>query len=543
MDETTVKTPDGREVTVQHPEGATDEQILAYAKENYKPEPTAFDNTVDFVRSQAGMQPGNRLQQSYSPSHGAGGGELTLAGAGKSFADMGRGASQMLGNDVEIPESDKDLMRTGPGRVGNMAGYGAMAVPTAFIPGANTYMGSALIGGGFGALMPTEEGESRLANTATGAAFGLGGQFLGNRLANALRGPQRSFANTPPRNQLITESIDSGYTLPPSYAGGNTGSRLAEAVSGKYKTNQLAGIRNQNNTNRLAARALGLADDTPITENVLQDIRRQAVSTGYDPIRGVGRIPTDDIFQESLDRAGMSLKDMADDFPGLVDDQVDDLIKSVRNESFDSRSGLAAIKTLRSKASKFFRDGDYEAGRAARDVAEAVEEQIERHLDSLGGDGANLLDNFREARRLLAKSHSIEDSLNGVSNIDAVNLGRQLKRGSPLTEELEQIARFGQEFPDVAKVPKSGDANPLTILDIASGSFGAGGLLAGGPMSMALMGLPAARVGARYGVLSKPFQKRLAQGASGQLANALSGAPQTLTRSAATASLPAALSN
>lgn len=116
-----------------------------------------------------------------------------LAGAGKALADIGRGAGQMLGL---VPQSEIDqalrldsaLMESTAGRVGNVAGNVALAVPTAFVPGANTLTGAALTGAVMGALQPVSGDESRLGNAAIGGAAGAGGVAAGRALAGLYQG-------------------------------------------------------------------------------------------------------------------------------------------------------------------------------------------------------------------------------------------------------------------------------------------------------------------------------------------------------------------
>ena len=94
--------------------------------------------------------------------------------------------------------------------------------------------------------------------------------------------------------------------------------------------------------------------------------------------------------------------------------------------------------------------------------------------------------------------------------MDAKALGRQLAKGKPLSGELKTIAQFAQEFGDVAGVPKSGHANPFTVVDF--GLTGSTGLLTaattGNPLTAGLsLGLPLARVGSRYAISSPAWQR------------------------------------
>lgn len=119
--------------------------------------------------------------------------EKLAAGAGKAVVDLGRGAGQMLGlvSEADIKAArklDEALMNTGAGKVGNFAGNMMMALPTAFVPGANTLTGAAAIGGIQGLLQPTADGESRLGNAALGAGAGAGGVAAGRAVAGAYQG-------------------------------------------------------------------------------------------------------------------------------------------------------------------------------------------------------------------------------------------------------------------------------------------------------------------------------------------------------------------
>lgn len=141
------------------------------------------------------------------PTEGMSFGEKALAGAGKAFVDVGRSlkqtgigmglggaglgedgkpidkaASEFYGSEErrqkdiedEVKESrklDEPLMSTGAGVAGNIGGHLALAAPSMFAPGANTFAGSSLAGAILGALQPTTTGESKLGNAAFGAAI------------------------------------------------------------------------------------------------------------------------------------------------------------------------------------------------------------------------------------------------------------------------------------------------------------------------------------------------------------------------------------
>lgn len=112
-----------------------------------------------------------------------------LAGAGKTYADVGRRAKQVMlrpGAQEDIDESarlDKPLMETTAGMLGSMAPSVVAGMPVA-----NTARAAGLFGLANGLMTPTtsEEGlGSEFLNPALGAIGGAGGQKVMNAVTNA----------------------------------------------------------------------------------------------------------------------------------------------------------------------------------------------------------------------------------------------------------------------------------------------------------------------------------------------------------------------
>lgn len=114
-----------------------------------------------------------------------------LAGAGKGITDIGQGIGQMVGlsNRQDVTEKralDAELMKTGAGRAGEIAGQVTAAIPTAFIPGANTVLGGAAIGAGLGLAQPSANTSETLQNIGMGGAGGAAGVAIGRAVPLAL---------------------------------------------------------------------------------------------------------------------------------------------------------------------------------------------------------------------------------------------------------------------------------------------------------------------------------------------------------------------
>jgi hypothetical protein len=161
-----ITAPNGKVFEVTAPAGATREQVLAYAKQK-------FSGGKESQREAAQKD----MERMADPTAGMSGVEKFRAGMGKAFTDVGRGVGQLLGQvsrqDVEESRKlDQPLMRSGAGMAGNVLGNVAAAVPTAFIPGANTITGSAAIGAGMGLLQPSASTGETFKNVATGGIAG-----------------------------------------------------------------------------------------------------------------------------------------------------------------------------------------------------------------------------------------------------------------------------------------------------------------------------------------------------------------------------------
>ncbi len=466
--------------------------------------------------------------------------ENFLAGAGKAFADLGRGARQFsteLGNAAGLgrvmPESfgdaevnrqreeiadsrrrDAELMGTKAGIAGNIAGGVAATIPAAVVPGANTVAGAGAIGAGFGALQPVADPSERATNTAVGFALGSGAQALGQKVSKfasdriAARTAKASTeeAQNSVRDSLLKEAQQAGYRVPPATSNPTAKNRVLESVSGKAATQQSAAVKNQTVTNRLVRQELGMEANAPITKESLNSIRSREGAV-YKAIKSAGRITADDQYIDDLTKLTQSVDEISKDFPDAnigAHEDINKLVDSLLKDGFDSSSAVEYVKKLRQQASSnlsFAASADptkKALGLAQREAAGALEDMVIRHLQSTG-KGA-LADRFDKARMLIAKTYSVENALNeGTGNVVASQLATQLKKGKPLSGGLDLAARFAQAFPKAAAEIK--DSPGVSAVDALVGGIG------GVAINPALATLPLARIGAREALLSKAGQR------------------------------------
>lgn len=186
-----VTSPSGERFEITAPEGASQADVLSYAKQQFaRGERVAAQQKAD--------------RELYDPTKGMSGLEKVRANLGAGMSDVFHGIQQRyneaVGDDAKAAElrqetlekrgRDKQLKEatTGGGAL-QFAGAAVPTLATALIPGGQGVATGALAGAAGGALsglvQPTAEGESVGANTALG---GVTGGVIGGALPLAMRG-------------------------------------------------------------------------------------------------------------------------------------------------------------------------------------------------------------------------------------------------------------------------------------------------------------------------------------------------------------------
>jgi hypothetical protein len=461
-------------------------------------------------------------------------GPIMVSGAG----ELIKGAGALT--ELAFPETGRNISRLGEkltGEVkeqfpvsGTIGQIGSYAVPYSAaqkavntvkaIPQVSNVIGKipsflaatgeqAAIGGATGyGLTPDSENRNQagIYGTAFGAATPtIGGAF--NKAAEFLRGRPPS----PQMVQNVQAGQEAGYVIPPTQVKPSLFNRLLEGTAGKLTTAQNASFANQEVTNNLAKKALGIADDTPLTFENLDNIIDKA-GQQYTKLRLTGRVIPDQKYNNALDEIVKDARLAEKDFPKSALRPEVDLIESLKSKSFDANSAVSQIMTLRKDADNFYKNNNSIMGNANKQAANAIEDAIETHLAKTGQK--EVLQNFRDARQLMAKTYTVKEALNpATGTIDAAKLAAQLRKERPLTGELEQIAKFSSAFPKATQTTeKMGSLPQMSPLDIipatAAGgiSYFSGHETEAGPLGIAALAL---RPTFRAAALSKPVQKGL----------------------------------
>jgi len=298
-------------------------------------------------------------------------------------------------------------------------------------------------------------------------------------------------ARSPVKNEVI-EARNLGYIIPPSQADSGIGLKLLEGVSGKIATAQAASAKNQNITNELVSKSLGLLPDKPISLEDLSNIRVEA-GKAYEAIEKLPSKPATkgDFLMNTRATPDLNPKQMVYD------------LRVARNEAdaYYKAYGRSADPEQLTKA------------KAAKAEASRLEKELENYAESLGK--TELLPGLREARQTIAKTYTVEKALNPqTGTVDARILAKELRKNKPLSDELKQVAEFASRYPKAAQTPEQMGSLPgISALDWTSGaSLGTlGAIGSGSPLGLIYAGLPLARPAARSFITSNMAQNSLAR--------------------------------
>ena len=158
---TNVRAPSGEIIPVQHPEGATQAEILGYAKANFMSNPKAQDGAEKFRRTAAEDGSLTNLAAGF-------GGALPEA---LRLGVKGIFNSNQPGEVQDWKDSMSGLTSTIGGKVGSFLGAAAPVAALSMAPGGQTVLGSLATGAGWEGLQPVGEGESRMGNMVRGGAM------------------------------------------------------------------------------------------------------------------------------------------------------------------------------------------------------------------------------------------------------------------------------------------------------------------------------------------------------------------------------------
>ena len=429
-----------------------------------------------------------------------------------------------------------DIENMTPGqRIVNTAIQGASFAPL----GGAARSGAGLIGNALRGFVGGGAGQA--AEEATGnPLIGMGVSVATPAAMTATAQKAQTMARTAQAQNAVRDATlkaaqAEGYLVTPGSANPTLGNVSMERLGGKSRLEQNMSVHNQQVTNKIVRADLGLPENQAIDESILKRIRADEYAKGYEPIKQVGQINTDrtlvaDLAQIKNDFSGTA------SFPKAVTDKVEQEVSRFQKLNFTAADAVDEARALRSEASRNIRSQDVDAnklGLAQARIADALENQIERQL-AANPATAGLVDQYKASRRLMAKSHAVEDALvKGSGDVSTAKLAQLLEGGMPMDAGLKTAAEFGNVFRHVNLPPSTiGTPGGGGIFYGTAGGAGAGAglLFSGGNPGVAMLtgagaaAAAAAARGAARQVLQSPYgQARALPAYERPIRNALAG--------------------
>jgi hypothetical protein len=304
--------------------------------------------------------------------------------------------------------------------------------------------------------------------------------------------------------QLVAErAIAQGATLPPTQVNPTLLNRALEGFSGKQQTGQVASIKNQEAVNAQARKALNLPEDTVITPQVLQDYR-YVKGQAYDALRANPAYYSDKPFLSDINSKVAEVQKRG----GLVKSADElNLLNELKQLRFDGDALVEKIKVLRSDSDVNFRSDKPDQIRLAqiqKFAANQLEDLAERNLQNF--NQPDVMKNFKQARQDIAKSYTIEKSLNAVTgDVSGAKLGQRAAAGKIVPSELQALADAAAAYPTAFQnTARVGSVPGISPLDA-----GAAAIAAASSGNASLLGTVMGRPVVRAGITSPMYQRNM----------------------------------
>lgn len=537
-----ITAPDGATFDVTG--DGTEQEALAQVQAQYQQAPQQEAAQPRVTReSLIASNPGEYDPQSpeYQAKYGATAvpwGENFSAGVGKSFVDTGRGIRQLFAmaadkiaprqkqlSDLVVDGSrtaeaqravdessarDAPLMRTGAGITGNIAGQVAQfAAPAGTVARAASLGGniarSAAVGAALANTQPVRTGQSRVANTALGAAGGAAGEVLAAGVGALANAASRKI--DPAVKKLAERARELGIPLRAEQV---SGSKPLAGVSAALDTIPLTGREASREAqrvgfNRAVAKTIG-EDGANLSTAVRQAQNR--LGGVYDDVLKGNAVMADDVLRNEMDDILSEARSaLTDDQFGVISRQVEKIRGKIGPDGKINGEAAYNIKKL---LDKIGRSNDTSLATYATDVKNSLMGALDR---SLPADVAAQFGKARQQyRNLIAIRKLVKAGAEG--NVSPAALAN-VKNLAP---DLKEVADIGAQF---LKEPfgNSGTANRL----VGTGVLGYGAAIE--PVAAAST-LASAR-GTNMLLDSQAFQNYLMQG-SPQLQRLLPAAQRVL---------------
>jgi peptidoglycan hydrolase-like protein with peptidoglycan-binding domain len=321
---------------------------------------------------------------------------------------------------------------------------------------------------------PTPNTPLESVNNALGSAL-AGGAMPMRPMTNVADQVPSNFVSPADKQRVVlAEALrkgqDAGLVTPPAMSNPTVGNVVLNTISGKGAQGQAASTINAPTIQGLAAEHVGLNPDAPLTQTAIRAVRHEAVAS-YRALSGAGDIGVDHTWGQLLDQLKGEFE--TGSFNARTESPIISEIKSLDVDHFDTGHAINVIEDLRASSRAAFNSDNGRLGYAYRQLANGLENQISRGLElksTLGVPGSvtpQAVTAFKQARQLIARTHTIEDAMSGNDQVSMPKLIRAFNNDEPIGGKLGEAVQYAAQFPKAVQAPESfGSAGINHLTDI-----------------------------------------------------------------------------
>ena len=320
-----------------------------------------------------------------------------------------------------------------------------------------------------------------------------------------------------PMIEAAQEANRLGIALNPAISNPTLSNQLRVQLANNTQLNARLVRENELKWSDIGKRELGIDPREQLTGKTYK-AARERIAAPYREVEQIGTLTPDDAVTARIravrppDVIGGG--DAAAAVTKLIDEALTDIDKGLT-----SKKALDSIKQMRKEAQDIYRgDKLTPVERAAADAKIGIANALEQLVDTNVKD-PTLLDRFREARTLLAKSYAYEKATDlATGRIDPVAIAKMVAKDDAMTGDIASIGRIAANFPEVSSAKPSSFLQKAVPTITRSGMGGTLGYVVGPTLGLepslaAALGAATGELGGRYmskRIVSPEFQARKA---------------------------------
>lgn len=320
-----------------------------------------------------------------------------------------------------------------------------------------------------------------------------------------------------PMIEAAQEANRLGIALNPAISNPTLSNQLRVQLANNTQLNARLVRENELKWNDIAKRELGIDPREQLTSKTYAAVRER-IAGPYREVEQIGQLVPDDAVTARIRAVRPPDVIGGGDAAAAVTKLIDEALADI-DKGLTSKKALDSIKQMRSEAQDIYRgDKLTPVERATADAKIGIANALEQLVDMNVKD-PTLLDRFREARALLAKSYTYEKATDlATGRVNPVTIAKILGNDDTMTGDIAAIGRIAANFPEVSSSKPSSFLQKAVPTITRSGMGGTLGYVVGPTLGLepslaAALGAATGELGGRYmakRIVTPEFQARSA---------------------------------